>query len=48
MIHFNSSSDSEELLDTTDEEASVSAGEPSSGIVFRPFDIHSINGKNYF
>ncbi|XP_012340628.1 E3 ubiquitin-protein ligase RNF13 [Apis florea] len=45
MIHFNTSSDSEELLDTTDEEASVSAGEPSSGTVFRPFDIHSINGE---
>lgn len=48
MIHSSSSSDSEELCDTPDDESSISAGEPSSGTVFRAFDIHSINGKNYF
>ncbi|KAK1126607.1 hypothetical protein K0M31_004236 [Melipona bicolor] len=44
-IHSSSSSDSEELFDTPDDEASISGGEPSSGTVFRAFDIHSINGE---
>lgn len=45
MIHSSSSSDSEELFDTPDDESSISGGEPSSGTVFRAFDIHSINGE---
>lgn len=48
MIHSSSSSDSEELSDTSDDESNISGGEPSSRTVFRAFDIHSINGKNYF
>ncbi|XP_017882111.1 E3 ubiquitin-protein ligase RNF167-like [Ceratina calcarata] len=41
----NSSSDSEQSFGTPEDEGHVGAGEPSSGTVFRPYDIHSINGE---
>ncbi|CAK9832125.1 E3 ubiquitin-protein ligase RNF13 [Anthophora retusa] len=41
----SSSSDSEQSFRRHDDEVSVSAGEPSSGTVFRAFDVHSINGE---
>ncbi|XP_076752484.1 E3 ubiquitin-protein ligase RNF13 [Xylocopa sonorina] len=44
-MHSNSSSDSEQSFVTPDDEDRVNAGEPSSGTVFRAFDIHSINGE---
>ncbi|OAD47015.1 E3 ubiquitin-protein ligase RNF13 [Eufriesea mexicana] len=45
VVHSSNNSDSEQSFDSPDEEARMSAGEPSSGTVFRVFDIHSINGE---
>ena len=45
LSYSGSSSDSEESFASFEDRASTSAGEPSSGTVFRAYDIHSINGE---
>lgn len=46
LIHVSgSSSDSDQWFGTPEDEARISAGEPSTGTAFRPCDIHSINGE---
>lgn len=47
LSYSGSSSDSEQSSATSEDNASMSAGEPSSGTVFRASDIHSINGMKF-